>query len=210
MAWGKAESVAGAVQQLVRLTSSGYRYFVADVIPSGKDARNVDAKLDAFYELSLSRDQRRRRRAMGRANVMHVRFGPLFVMMATPPFGAHRFYKREAAKIQDVCDVPIRLGGYTIKRVREGSRPIWHTGVRLEKERFEMMRADFVPHARSWSEERLLIAFSELELLWYKPVQHQVWKVFREVNSLRQDHRLPLLEWKALPLRRVCAVPLAA
>ena len=93
-------SVGGFVQQVaVSYLTHGYFFYVAGVVPEGKDARRVDEKLIERYELDVSKWTRARRKRAGLANVAYLRHGRFFVLLATA--GKHRFFEDEGRAVRD-------------------------------------------------------------------------------------------------------------
>jgi len=125
----EAASVAGFVQQLaVAYLAHGYCYYVAGRVPEGKDPRVVDEKLLSKYGIAVSRWARARRKREGSANMHYLRFGRLFVLVATA--GAHEFFAEESGSIRDFRRDSLCFAGYSIgwKKGRDGRG---HPSVRI-------------------------------------------------------------------------------
>ena len=106
-------SPAGFVNQLVRLITKGYRFYVTGVVPKGKDPRALDAKLIEKYYLHLGRESeyarrkaRSRNKAKGIAGVAYVRYERFYIIIATKG-ERHRFFNSK--------DDPIRPGESVIE-----------------------------------------------------------------------------------------------
>ena len=210
MAWGEASSLESAVQQVVRLVAAGYRYYLTDMVPERKDPAGLDSKLDELYELSLSEDQRYRRKAERKANVTLVRLGRWFVLMATPPrdLEAHRLYQRENHKIRSVRERPIRLGDYTISQKWSTVDSKWHVVVRLRRSVFLGLRARLVYEAEGLSKRKLEAEFRKLTYMGYTPVVEDLWRIFEAANHKRKERGLPELDKSCVPVRFVKSKPL--
>ncbi len=66
-------TIEAFVQQVaVSYLTHGYFFWVAGVIPAGKDVRRVDAKLVERYGLEVSKWTRARRKRVGLASVAYL------------------------------------------------------------------------------------------------------------------------------------------
>ena len=114
-----ATSIEGFVQQIaVSYVRHGYFFYVTGWIPEGKDPVLVDRKLVERYGVHMSKWARARRKRAGQANMAYIRFGNLFVMLAT--HGAHDFFKEEA-NVRDVRRAPMKIEGYSIGYSRKSA-----------------------------------------------------------------------------------------
>jgi len=105
-----ATSVEGFVQQVaVQYLRHGYWFYVAGIVPEGKDRAAVDAKLIKKYGIDVSRWERTRRKRAGLANMQYIRHERVFLLMAS--HGQHRFFKDEAGEIRDARRAPIKYAG---------------------------------------------------------------------------------------------------
>lgn len=188
-------SIGGFVQQLaVSYVAHGYFFYVWGIVPDGKDARRVDEKLVAKYELALSKWARARRKRAGLANVAYLRHARFFVLTAT--HGEHRFFEEEAGQIQDFRRRPLRFGGYSIS-CRDG-----HAHVRIEEQTFRDLEAHLLDVAIrrpvAWLGERL----GGLPFEPYAPVRRQLLQLLRHVNERRAEAHLEPIPRAVLRLRR--------
>lgn len=79
-----ASSVEGYVQQVaVSNLSNAYFLFVQGWVPERKGPEVLDAKLLEKYGIAISKWSRARQKQAGMANMQYIRFGCLFVLMAT-------------------------------------------------------------------------------------------------------------------------------
>ncbi|MBV8399543.1 MAG: hypothetical protein JOZ17_12495 [Acetobacteraceae bacterium] len=175
----EATSVEGFVQQLaVSYLGNGYWFYVVGEIPEGKDPRRVDEKLVTRYQIDLSKWARARRKRAGLANLQYLRYGRLFVLLAT--HGAHAFFEEEASSIRDARKTPIRFRGYSIS-YRNG-----HPHVRIEQEEYKRLKAYFLELALHRSAERLGSELARLPFEPYAPVRVQLLAVLRSINRERR------------------------
>lgn len=188
-----ATSVAGFIQQAaVAYVHHGYWFYVIGTIPKGKKGSRIDQKLLEKYQVSLSKDQRYRRKQKGLANVQYLRYQETFLLLATA--GKHRFLVEETTK--DVRRSPIRLLGYAIGyqagRVR----------VSLDAKHFRRLKADFLKLALRKSPQHLAWKFRTLPFEPYRPVYRQLRSIWKAVNRQRKTAGLPLVPSSALRTRR--------
>ena len=174
----EATSAEGFVQQLaVSYLGNGYWFYVVGEVPEGKDPRRVDEKLIARYGIDLSKWARARRKRAGLANLQYLRFGRLFVLLAT--HGEHPFFEEEASSVRDARRTPIRFRGYSIS-YRNG-----HPHVRIEQDEYNRLKAYFLDVALHRSAERLGGELGRLPFESYAPVRVQLLAVLRAVNRER-------------------------
>jgi hypothetical protein len=88
----------------------GYTRYALREIPGGKDLAKVDAKLMFTYQVAISRSQRSRRRVNGLANVVYLRFGNRFILMASEGF--HPQFDKLC--FLDFRSKPLVFDGYSI------------------------------------------------------------------------------------------------
>ncbi|MBU0637275.1 MAG: hypothetical protein KKB50_00270 [Planctomycetes bacterium] len=200
-----ATSVAGFVQQAaVQYLRHGYWFYVTGVIPDGKDARAVDAKLIGKYGIDVSRWQRAGRKRAGLANMQYIRCGRFFLLMAT--HGRHGFFADEAGQIRDARRVPIKFAGYALSF--RGGRVC----VRIEANEYRRMKSWLLEQAGRWSSERLQAEFLRLPFVPYAPVRQQLLQIWRAVNRARKAagcEPLPIecVRWKRPIVRPFEASP---
>lgn len=175
----EATSVEGFVQQLaVSYLGHGYWFYVMGEVPEGKDVCRVDEKLVARYRIDLSKWARARRKRAGFANLQYLRYGRVFILLAT--HGCHPFFLEEASSVRDARKTPIRFHGYSIS-YRGG-----HPHVRIEQEEYKRLKAYFLGMALRWSVERLGSELARLPFEPYAPVRRQLLAVLRAVNEERK------------------------
>ena len=194
----EATSVEGFIQQLaVAYFGNGYWFYVVGQVPEGKDPRRVDEKLIARYQIDLSKWARARRKRAGQANLQYLRYGRLFVLLAT--HGQHAFFEEEASAIRDARKTPIRFRGYSIS-YRGG-----HPHVRIDQEEYKRLKAYFLELALHRSAERLGSELARLPFEPYAPIRRQLLMVLRAVNRERKRAGFELVPKSCFRfVRRVC------
>ena len=196
-----ATSVAGFIQQLaVGYISNGYYFYVAGVIPHNKPAEKIDSKILAAYDIAVSRWTRARRKREGQASVQYLRYGRFYVIIATD--GVHPFFSSEAKCIQDVRRRPILFQNYSIGYCRERGGETYHASVRINRDYFRELKAEFVKRSTRDSVEELYHAFRRLSFEPYAPIRVQLQVLLRAVNRRRAVAGLDQVPVGALRLRR--------
>lgn len=197
MSYRCAYSRDGFVHYLVTsLICRGYWFYVTGWIPEGKDAATIDRKLTDKYGCLISKSSRWRRKKLGKANVRYIRCGRFFVLIATK--GNHDFFHEES-NIHDIRKTPIKFGGYSISFRRDG-RPSaksstiqYRVHVRIEKERFKELTAEFEHLATRMSVNSLARRLYELPFHGYAPVRRQLCTLLRQTNQRRRQGGLSQL-----------------
>jgi len=195
----EAASIEGFVQHLAcNLVNKGYWFYVTGRIPERKDPAVVDRKLIDLYGLELSKWARARRKARGKANVAYLRFGRMFVLLATQ--GEHPLFDREVP-VRDVRREPIHFHGYCIG-CGKGSDGRYHASVKIHPEAF----GELLEYHRGISLQRttsaLAKSLSQIKFVPYARVRRQLLRVLREVNDCRRQAGLELVPFSALKLTR--------
>jgi len=200
-------SVEGFVQQIACCyLRHGYWFYVTGRVPVGKDPRAVDEKLIEKYGIAVSESTRARRKQSGRANMQYLRHERFFVLLATK--GEHAFFEHEGDLIRDIRRLPLRYAGYSISYrrgglTRKGTADFnWHSHVRLERQQYLDLRAEFSEWALRASTAELAKAFSTLPVAAYAPVRRQLLLLLRSVNRIRLAEGKPPVPNEVLPLRR--------
>lgn len=188
-------SIEAFVQQVaVSYLTHGYFFYVAGVIPEGKDVRRVDAKLVERYGLDISKWTRARRKRQGLANVAYLRCGRFFVLLAT--HGEHRFFEDEGQGVRDFRRVPLKFASYAISH-RGG-----HPHVRIAEPTIQ----DLKEQLRSLALRRTAVDLGQtlhrLPFEPYAPVRSQFCELLRMVNRIRAVAGLEPVPRSVLRLRR--------
>lgn len=192
-------TVGGFVQQVaVSYLAHGYFFYVAGIIPEGKDPRRVDEKLVERYRLDISKWTRARRKRAGLANVAYLRHCRFFVLLAT--HGEHPFFDAEGAAVRDVRRVPIKFGSYSIG-FRGG-----HPHVRIAEPTMRDLKEQLRGLALRRSSADLGAILHRLPFEPYAPVRSQFCELLRLVNRLRSVAGLErvsngCLRFRRMPLR---------
>lgn len=202
MSYQCAYSRDGFVHYLVTsLICRGYWFYVTGWIPDGKDAAAIDRKLTDKYDCAVSKSARWRRKKLGKANVRYIRCGRFFLLIATK--GEHAFFHEEA-NIRDIRKTPIKFRGYSISFRRDG-RPSakattvqYRVHVRIEKERFKELTAEFEALATRRSAGHVAARLYELPFHGYAPVRRQLCTLLRTVNRKRRAAALSQLSRECL------------
>jgi hypothetical protein len=214
----EATSVEGFVQQLSsNYLPHGYWFYVTGSVPEGKDPRSVDRKLIEKYGIGISRQSRARRKAAGLANLHYLRFGRIFVLLAT--HGHHAFFEEEGERIRDVRRIPIQFRGYSVS-VKRGhflekhspnEPPVpdgrYRVRVQIARERYRDLKAYFLEMATRHSIERFGRELWSIPFEPYAPVRRQMLNIIRLVNRARQAARLDPLSPTVLRYRRQIVRP---
>jgi hypothetical protein len=195
-----ATSRAGFIQQLaVSYIANGYFFYVIGSVPERKDPAAVDRKLIDRYGVNVSKWSRVRRKRAGAARVQYLRYGRDFALIATP--GEHRFFVDEAAVIRDVRREPVKIFGYAVSH-RRG-----HVHVRIEREAFKRLRADFGARALGERCESLATDLRQLPFEPYAPIRRQLLRILAVINRRRRMGGLACVPLEALRLRRRIVKP---
>ena len=162
----------------------GYRRYVVRQIPEGKDLSAVDLKILRAYEVTFSRWRRGERKKQGLANVMYLRFGNTFVLLATD--GKHEaFDKLDSLHLNER---PITFSGYSV-------------GIRNHKPCISMPERRYKAVKKKTTEitlhnhskvTRWLRSISPMK---FRGVNNQRWKLFKQVNKKRKAAGLKPIVW---------------
>lgn len=169
----------------------GYVFYGCGTLPPRLEGSKADAMIGWKYGISVSRWVRCRRKKQGLANVVYLRHGRFFVIMATP--GKHLFFEREQ-DIRDFRKQPLRVGGYSIS-LRNSK-----VFVTVDHQEYRKVKDELLAIALHNS-KKLEAKFVAIPWLKYTPVRKQKAKIFKLVNQKRKQAGLqPLsircLSWK--------------
>lgn len=189
-------SVGAFVQQVaVHCLPHGYRYYVSGLMPEGKDYRAIDARIIAKYEIPQNRFARYRLKKAGEVVIRYLRFERWFLLIASGPWGQHRFFESEV-EIRDVQAVPIRFHGYELT-FRDGR--VW---VRIGERELAAVRERLLRRAVRSRVSQLVTEFQSLPYEPYRSVLYQLFGLLREVNRRRKAAGLACVPKSAIPTRR--------
>lgn len=217
----KAKSVEGFVQMLAsNYLPHGYWFYVTGKLPPEKSATALDAKILSKYEVSLSRQQRARRKLKGMANLHYLRFENFFVLLAT--HGTHSFFEAEAKSIRDIRKTPLKFRGYSL-RVRKGGflkkeqgeeqarvDPRFRVRVMIAKPEYANLTAYLLDLAAHRSIEALEKVLWNLPFEPYAPIRKQLLRVLRSVNKKRAAMGYEKLSPECIRYRRAIVKPFEA
>lgn len=171
----------------------------------------VDRKLIAKYEIDISERQRADRKQRGLANMQYIRFDRWFLLLITD--GHHPFKREEKSQIRDCRRHPIKFAGYSISYRRSGqtpkggSKPKWHSCVRIDNRTYRELKAYFLHRATRRSSKNLAKDFSCLPYSRFAPIRRQLLTLLRAVNKVRQYANFEAIPASALSLRRNIVKP---
>jgi hypothetical protein len=160
----------------------GYLFYTVGEVPSGKDPDCVDAKLLDRYQISRCRMTRTLRKRVGEGNVVYLRLGDRFILMASE--GEHHFFQDE--RPNDCRERPIIISGYSIG-VR-GGKP----SVELAPDRFRVIAHKAFAIALH-NPAKVTAFFAGLSYLKFNGVIRQQKKLLDSVNDKRRSAGLPLI-----------------
>ena len=152
----------------------GYSRYAFRTIPYGKDLYEIDAKIIKAYGCTFSRPLRLDRRRKGLANVVYIRFGQRFILVAS--VGSHDAF----AKIDflDFHTSPLHIDGYTIGLKR--GKPC----VMIKPSRFKLLRKELLSISLH-NENKVLNRFNALSPFRFTEIIRQKRKLLAEINRKR-------------------------
>jgi hypothetical protein len=196
----EALSLEGFIQQLaVNYVPHGYWFYVVGRVPAHKDVRAVDEKLLRKYDIVQAPWTRSRRKRQGLAGVHYLRHEKFFVLLASA--GQHRFFAEEAQRLRDCREAPLRYGGYAVSYVAG------HACVRIDRETYQEICAQFLRRAVHQSARQLEGALRALPFEPYAPVRLQLLMLRRQINQKRQAAGLEVISKSCLPFYRNIYAP---
>ncbi len=192
----EATSVEGFVQMLAsNYLPHGYWFYITGHVPPNKSPEAIDAKLLDKYSISLSRQQRSRRKRLGFANLHYLRYGDFFVILAT--HGKHLFFESEGEAVRDIRKFPLRFYGYSLTVRRggylkkgageESASPDGRYRVRvtIARDRFSTLYHDLLDRAAHRSLDSLRWELWNQPFEPYAPIRKQMLRLLRGVNQVR-------------------------
>ena len=162
----------------------GYSRYAVREIPEGKDLASIDEKILKNYKVTYRHMARARRKKKGLANVVYVRFGQTFILMATS--GEHAAFNNIVS--HDFREAPFHFSGYSIGI--KNNKP----HIIIEPKRFERIhkRAHKIALHNSGKVTAYLHSMSPFR---FAGVNDQRWKLFLEVNKRRKVARISRIKW---------------
>lgn len=165
----------------------GYHHYAPGEVPAGKDPTLVDAKLLDRYQVSRCRQTRSQRRRAGEGNVVYIRIGRRFLLMAD---GGHRRFLEEE-RPHDCRERPILISGYSVG-VRGGS-----VSVELAPDRFAAI-AKSAQAIALHNEAKVTAFFASISPLKFRGVIKQQKQLLDAVNERRRRAGLPVVRVDAI------------
>ncbi len=196
----EALSVEGFIQQIaVSYLANGYFFFVSGFVPKDKQATAIDAKLLDRYGVGVSKWSRARQKRSGIASMQYIRYGRLFLLMAT--HGKHTFFTEEKKGIRDARRTPIKAFGYAIS-FRGG-----HSHVRIELSEYKRLKAHLIELGKHRVAETVEAAFRSVPFEPYAPVRRQLINIWRAVNRARKEAGFDLISIECIRMKRRIVKP---
>jgi hypothetical protein len=166
----------------------GYVFYVSGMLPPNHDATKTDAKITKEYGTGASRWVRCRRKKQGLANVIYLRHGAFFVIMATP--GEHPFFQKEG-RIEDCRKRPLLVDQYSIS-LRDGK-----VSVRISTYEYKRVKNEFLAIALHPA-KKVEAKFRSLPWLKYTPIRKQKADIFKAVSKKRRKAGLSHLSFDCI------------
>ncbi|NER26426.1 MAG: hypothetical protein F6J89_02065 [Symploca sp. SIO1C4] len=163
----------------------GYTRYAVRLIPEGKDLEKVDQTIITSYGVLFCRSARARQRAKGLANVVYLRFGQRFILLANQ--GKHP--EVEKRDFKNFLDHELYIDGYTIGVKR--NKPC----VMVAPRRFRSIRK-YALKIALYNKQRLTTFLQNISPFSYPGINEQKWKLFLAVNKLRKRAGLARIEWE--------------
>jgi hypothetical protein len=198
----------------------GYHLYAMGYVPERAEPEAIDRKLIEKYGIDITARKRAYRKTKRQANVHYLRFGRLYLLLATP--GTHKNFfnglygrdgrllpdhlRGEMAILKDAAKTPIVVGDYSITATPAG------VSVRIRREVYRVLKAYFRELATTRRDPRELeAAFKrECDYLMFRPIQRQLKTIVFEMNTRRKRARLEPVPigwraWKPAPVREQLA-----
>lgn len=161
----------------------GYARYVLRTIPEGKDLEKVDRKILKAYGVTFHHATRARRRKNGLGNVVYIRFGHRFILMASN--GSHEAFDKLDCK--DLKNHPLLFDGYSVG-VKRGKPCIM-----IPQKRFKPLRKKLLAVA-THDLRKVQNLFDSISPFQFPEVVRQKQKLLTEINQKRRVAGLPLLK----------------
>lgn len=161
----------------------GYTKYALRTIPEGKNLERVDWKIIKSYDVTFCRSTRARRRRKGLANVIYLRYGDRFILMASR--GSHEVFDKIHSF--DFAQTPLFFDGYTIGVKR--NKPC----VMIQPRRFHDIRKQILAiclHNQGKVEQ----GFRTISPFKFPEIIRQKRKLLGEINERRHTAGLKRIE----------------
>lgn len=204
-----ATSEAGFVQQIVRCVAKGYRYYTVGRVRRGKAPEQVDQVLLTKFGIERSPSARARAKQRGEANIQYLRYGDLWVMMATK--GKHHWKEEHTdntgkPEYHDFRNKALEVGNYAISSRLDGQNQAkYRVRVVLNRAAYKELRALYLDRAKHWSVQNLGEALRRdvRQLLPYRPIRVQLIELIRQMNKVRKPKGYERIPYKELEVASV-------
>lgn len=165
------------------------------MIPRGKDAELIDAKLITKYQTHLYKQKAYRLHKGGKAIVKYVRLGNLGILLATK--GESAFFQDEQWK--DARDNPLVLFGYSISINRETGK----VSVRLHRETQRRLKKFLMTWGNRRSREWWESWIRKFPFSSYAGVRDNLFALIRFLNDNRKSFKQLPIEWKRCVRKKI-------
>ena len=173
----------------------GYPFYFRSRVPDGKASKPVDEKLLAEYGIATSKQQRWRRKRLGRANLQYLRYQQDFVILAT--HGENDFFQKNEGAIRDMRSHPLKFYGYSVS-LKGG-----HCVVRIEQEQYKLLKATFQETALLRKDPAEIGAqIDALPFERYRGVLKQLFSLVKATNEVRGPAGLPKVPNSVIRVKR--------
>ena len=162
----------------------GYVHYYVREIPGHKDLSEVDRKLLLAYDVTNNRMLRAKRKREGIKNVIYIRFGQTFILLATE--GKQPAFDR--LKFLSFPDSPLYFSRYSIGIKQQ--RPY----IQVEPLRYKRLKkvADKIALHQHEQVEKFLVKISPFS---FKGINEQRWKLYKLINLKRKKAGLTRIKW---------------
>ena len=162
----------------------GYVHYYVREIPGHKDLSTVDRKLLLTYDVTSNRMLRAKRKKEGVRNVIYIRFGQTFILLATE--GKQPAFDR--LKFLSFPDSPLYFSRYSIGIKQKKSY------IQIEPLRYKRLKkvAETIALHQHERVEKFLLKISPFS---FKGVNEQRWKLYKLINLKRKKAGLVRIEW---------------
>ena len=186
------------------LATKGYVFYTSFVIPAGKDAETIDAKLILKYKTFHPRHTVSRHRRKGLASVKYIRCGNIGYLFAT--HGRSDFFINE--KHRCAFDTPFYLAGYAVSVNRETGK----VRVSLHREYQRRLKRFITTWGNRRNAQWWVNWFNRNYFFQYRGVSDDLFSLIKILNANRRDFKLDPIPWeevlgKKLPASRALLEP---
>ncbi len=184
MAQYKVKKLGQFLFKLNHYMRYGYVHYYIREIPGHKDLSEVDRKLLLTYDVTNNRMLRAKRKREGIRNLVYIRFGQTFILLATE--GKSPAFDR--LKFLNFTDSPLYFSHYSIG-IKQ-NKPY----IQIEPLRYKQLKkvAEKIALHQHDKVEKFLLKVSPFS---FKGVSDQRWKLYKLVNLKRKKAGLARIKW---------------